>query len=70
MLRLKGISFEIAIIECYRRWESSVEEALIPMYLAGVSVRWVEKITEAMWGCKKYMSMKHLEAMEADLMVG
>lgn len=22
------------------------------------------------WGYKKYMSMKHLEAMEADLMVG
>ena len=22
------------------------------------------------WGCKKYMSMRHLEAMEADLLVG
>ena len=37
--RLKGISFETAIIERYRRRESSVEEALIEMYLAGVSVR-------------------------------
>jgi transposase-like protein len=33
--RLKGISFETAIIERYRRRESSVEEALIEMYLAG-----------------------------------
>ena len=44
--RLKGISFETAIIERYRRRESSVEEALIEMYLAGVSVRRVEDITE------------------------
>ncbi len=50
--KLKGISFEIAIIERYRRRESSVEEALIEMYLAGVSVRRVEDITEALWGSK------------------
>ena len=37
MPRLKGVSFETAIIERYRRRESSVEEALIEMYLAGVS---------------------------------
>ena len=36
----------------YRRRESSVEEALIEMYLAGVSVRRVEDITEALWGSK------------------
>ncbi len=41
-----------AIIERYRRRESSVEEALIEMYLAGVSVRRVEDITEALWGSK------------------
>ena len=29
-----------------------VEEALIEMYLAGVSVRRVEDITEALWGTK------------------
>ena len=52
MLRLKGVSFETAIIERYRRRESSVEEALIEMYLAGVSVRRVEDITEALWGSK------------------
>ena len=34
--RLKGVSFETAIIERYRRRESSVEEALIEIYLAGV----------------------------------
>ena len=52
MPRLKGVAFETAIIERYRRRESSVEEALMEMYLAGVSVRWVEDITEALWGCK------------------
>ena len=52
MPRLKGVAFETAIIERYRRRESSVEEALIEMYLAGVSVRRVENITEALWGSK------------------
>ena len=46
--RLKGVSFETAIIERYRRRESSVKEALIEMYLAGVSVHRVEDITEAL----------------------
>ena len=50
--KLKGIPFETAIIERYRRRESSVEEALIEMYLAGVSVRRVEDITEDLWGTK------------------
>lgn len=54
--KLKGISFEIAIIERYRRRESSVEEALIEMYLAGASVRRVEDITEALWGSKVSLS--------------
>ena len=35
-----------AIIERYKRRESSVEEALIEMYLAGVSMRRVEDIAE------------------------
>jgi len=52
MPKLKGVQFETAIIERYRRRESSVEEALIEMYLAGVSVRRVEDITEALWGSK------------------
>ncbi len=50
--KLKGIPFETAIIERYRRRESSVEEALIEMYLAGVSVRRVEDISEALWGSR------------------
>ena len=44
--KLKGISFETAIIERYRRRESSVEEALIEMYLAGVSVRRVDELNK------------------------
>ena len=44
--------FATAIIERYKRRESSVEEAMIEMYLAGVSVRRVESITEALWGAK------------------
>ena len=38
MPKLKGITFETAIIERYKRRETSVEEALIEMYLAGVSI--------------------------------
>jgi putative transposase len=38
--KLRRQTFETAIIERYRRRESSVEEALIEMYLAGISVRW------------------------------
>lgn len=52
MPRLKGIPFETVIIERYRRRESSVEEALIEMYPAGVSVCRVGDITEALWGTK------------------
>ena len=48
--RLRNLPFESEIIERYRRRESSVEEAMIQMYLAGVSVRRVEDITEALWG--------------------
>ena len=50
--RLRNLPFETQIIERYRRRESSVEEALMEMYLAGVSVRRVEDITEALWGTR------------------
>ena len=50
--KLRRQTFETAIIERYQRRESSVEEALIEMYLAGVSVRRVEDITEALWGTR------------------
>ena len=52
MPKLRKTTFETAIIERYKRREASVEEALIEMYLAGVSVRRVEDITEALWGTK------------------
>lgn len=50
--RLRTLAFETQIIDRYRRRESSVEEALVEMYLAGVSVRRVEDITEALWGTR------------------
>src|SRR4051794_31364211 len=50
--KLRRQTFETAIIERYRRRESSVEEALIEIYLAGASVRRVEDITEALWGTR------------------
>jgi len=50
--KLRVHKFETAIIERYKRRETSVEEALIEMYLAGVSVRRVEDITQALWGTR------------------
>ena len=50
--KLRTLPFETAIIERYRRREASVEEALVEMYLAGVSVRRVEDVTEALWGTR------------------
>jgi len=50
--KLRRQTFDTAIIERYQRRETSVEEALIEMYLAGVSVRRVEDITEALWGTR------------------
>lgn len=50
--KLRSLPFETAIIERYKRRETSVEEALMEMYLAGVSVRRVEDITEALWGTR------------------
>jgi putative transposase len=50
--KLRQLKFETAIIERYRRREASVEEALMEMYLAGVSVRRVEDITQALWGTR------------------
>jgi putative transposase len=50
--KLRRQTFETAIIERYRRREASIEESLIEMYLAGVSVRRIEDITESLWGTK------------------
>ena len=48
--KLKGAVFESAVIERYRRREQSVEESLIDMYLAGVSTRRVDDISQLLWG--------------------
>lgn len=50
--KLRKLTFESQIIDRYRRKQASVEESLIEMYLAGVSVRRVEDITEALWGMR------------------
>lgn len=43
--------------------QGSVEEALIEMYPAGVSVHRAEDITQALQGSRKYLSVKHLESI-------
>lgn len=48
--KLKGALFQSAVIERYRRREESVEEALIEMYLAGVSTRRVDDISQTLRG--------------------
>ena len=50
MPKLKGMRFATAIIERYKRREASVEEAMIEMYLAGVSTRRIEDVSEILWG--------------------
>ena len=50
--KLNGLPFKTAIIERHRRRESSVEESLIEMYLADISVRRMENNTEALWKTK------------------
>lgn len=50
MPKLKGARLATAAIERYRRRESSVEEAMIEMYLAGVSTGRIEDVSEILWG--------------------
>ncbi len=50
--KLRTLTYETAIIQRYQRRESSVEEALVEMYLAGVSTRRIEDITELLWDAK------------------
>lgn len=50
--KFRHVPFETVIIERYRRRENPVEEAFAEMYLAGLSVRKVEDITEALWGSR------------------
>ena len=50
--KLRTLTFETAIIQRYQRRETSIEEALVEMYLAGVSTRRIEDITELLWDAK------------------
>ena len=50
MPKLKGMRFATAVVERYKRRETSVEEAIIEMYLAGVSTRRIEDVGEILWG--------------------
>jgi putative transposase len=50
--KLRQPTFQTAIIERHRRRESSLDEALIEIYLAGLSVRRVENITKALWDAR------------------
>lgn len=71
MPKLKGMRFTTAIIERYRRRETSVEEAMIEMYLAGVSTRRIEDVSEILWGSSvsastvSNLNEKAFEAVEA-----
>lgn len=50
MPKLRGATFRTAVIELYRRRETSVEEAIVEMYLAGVSTKRIEDVSELLWG--------------------
>jgi transposase-like protein len=71
MPKLKGMRFTTAIVERYRRRETSVEEAMIEMYLAGVSTRRIEDVSEILWGSSvsastvSNLNEKAFEAVEA-----
>nr|WP_319486287.1 transposase [uncultured Cohaesibacter sp.] len=67
MPKLCRQTFETAIIERYQRRESSVEEALIKSYLAGVSVRRVEDITDTLWGTLPWYPGRGFEPEQEDI---
>lgn len=50
MPELKGMRFATTVIERCKRRETSVEEAIIEMRLAGVSTRRIEDVDETLWG--------------------
>lgn len=70
MPKLKGMRFATAIIERRKRRETSVEEAMIEMYLAGISTRRIEDVSEILWGASvsaatvSNLNEKALEAVE------
>ena len=48
--KLRGATFQTAVIERYRRRETSVEGAIIEMHLAGVSARRIEGVSGILRG--------------------
>ena len=46
MPKLKGMRFATTVIERCKRRETSVEKAIIEMYLTGVSTRRIEDVIE------------------------
>ena len=50
MSKLRGARFTTVIIERHRRRESSFEEAMGEIYLAEVSTRMIENVSEILWG--------------------
>jgi len=67
MPRLKGVSFETAIIELYRRQEIRRRTRVVGTFPDGNSALMLvcarlRHVAGTQWGCKKYMNMKHLEA--------
>ena len=48
--KLREATFQTAMIERYRSREISVEETIVEMYLAGVSTRRIEDVSELQWG--------------------
>lgn len=50
MPKLKGMRFATAVVERYKRRETSVAEAIIEMHPAGASTRRIEDVGEILWG--------------------
>ena len=48
--KLRGATFQTAVIERYRRRETGVEEAIIELHPAGVSTRRIEDVSQILWG--------------------
>lgn len=69
--KLKGMRFATAIVERYRRRETSVEEAMVETCLAGVPTRRIVDVSEVLWGASvsagtvSNLSDKAFEAVEA-----
>ena len=50
MSKLKGMRFATAVVERYKRRETSVEKAIIEMHLAGVTTRRIEDVIKILQG--------------------